>query len=221
MKKQTTLQVERLVFGNTNAEGVSVSEFDYEAFEIVLPPVTFEVIQDQDYSNEFLPKDATRKAWDAMEEEEREEIIEKFTNSRLYDEWRDGFAPMMLYYWPLFMHGKNPQAVAALIDEFAPNATLLEINGEELREMVGEDYAIVLNGGGMNLTDHLALAYICAGSVPPTQLLTGLSGVISSDKVKRCKKALQMAFAQSKAALESEIESLTRTQKEIFKRGKK
>lgn len=208
-----------LGFGNTDQKAVTVDDFDYEGFEIVLPPVTFDIIKQYDFDHEILESSQDEKFWNALPLNERDALIDEFTDSTGWHEWRDSFNPMMLYYWPLFLHGSSAEHVAELMDEFAPNCSLLRIEGDSLRQTVGEDYAIVLTGGGMDLSDNLAAAYLCAGSVPPIELLKGLSNTVRGGKVKTLGPPLRVAYRQAKAALRSDIERLDRESKAVFRKA--
>lgn len=207
--------------GNTNAKAVMVDEFDWEAFEIIYPPLTLDAIKQYDYKHEVIAAETTQADFDALDEEERERYFEAFRDTDGFSEMEDAFRPIMLYFWPLFMHGRDPVKVAELIDEFAPAVSLVELSDRrDLKNAVGEDYALCLSGGGMNLSDHLALAYICAGAIPPLELLTGLSGVMSEDRLARCKGALDAAYKAAKASLKNDIDRLTRERKTLFAKAK-
>lgn len=220
--RKPELIVEHLGYGNTNQKAVTVEEFDFEAFEIILPPVTFAVIKDADYAHEIFEKDFSEEHWLALSEEEREAAIEKFEASDMHAEWQDGYNPMMLYFWPLFMHGQEPKKVAALLDQYAPCVTLIELNERhDLHNAIGEDYAFALSGGGMDLTDHLALAYICAGAVPPLKIITHAPDVIDAYKVPAVRKALRLALEGAARAVAMDLDRIKRAQKELRAKVKK
>lgn len=100
------------------------------------------------------------------------------------DEWRGSFDPMMNFGWPVDLRYAEPEdigAIAARIDAWGLACTLIEI-GTDADDVT---YEIALTGGGMNLSDHLAAAYIACGHVPPVALLDNLSGSFPSGLVHR------------------------------------
>lgn len=114
---------------------------------------------------------------------------EEFEDSDGWQDWRDGFAPMMNYAWPVSLAYDGPDAATAagLIERFAPACVLIELQDDARERLYGDDrdapeYAIALTGGGMDLSDDIAAAYLACGCVPPSRLLAGLSGVISPEK---------------------------------------
>lgn len=216
MSKPNKLIVESLGFGNTEQKAVTLEDFDYEAFEVVLPAISFAIIADAyDFDTaKVLPENFTQADWNALDESEREEYRDAFRQTEGYDNWQDGFNPMMLYFWPLFMYGKNPAEVATLIDEFAPAVTLIELNQDhELHGIIDEDYALAFNGGGMNLSDHMALAYICAGSVPPLDVLRNGIDTIDDYKLPRVQDALKLALKRSEAAVRMDLDRVKKSRK--------
>lgn len=109
-----------------------------------------------------------------------------------WHEWRDGFEPMMNYAWPVSLayDGPDPETAATLIEAHGGACVLIEFNEEARARLFGEDtdapeYAIALTGGGMDLSDHIAAAYLACGCVPPSRILSGLSGVIDPGKAAR------------------------------------
>jgi hypothetical protein len=114
--------------------------------------------------------------------------LELWNQTDAHFEWRGRFDPMMNYAWPVEFAYEWPhdaEAVAALLREFAPNCVLVEFSdgcnpfGDDMASDTPE-YGIALIGGGMDLSDDLAAAYLCCGCVPPEHILHGLSGVMSA-----------------------------------------
>lgn len=96
-----------------------------------------------------------------------------------YADWHDSFEPVMNYAWPVSLaYGVDDvQAVVATIARVAPACVLVEFTdvapwGDDSD---APEYGIALTGGGMDLSDHIALAYLAAGCVPSMSLLQGLT----------------------------------------------
>jgi hypothetical protein len=68
------------------------------------------------------------------------------------------FAPLMNYLWPLPDYDRTPQVDQIELDLAGIACVLVE---------VGAAYHLALAGGGMDLSDHLARAYILLGYLPP------------------------------------------------------
>lgn len=94
--------------------------------------------------------------------------IEKFRYSQEYYEWQDRFEPMMDFIWPVNLaYGVTDEEAAGLIDKYAGSTSLVYV-----RDL--DTHAIVLTGGGMDLTWDIATAYLCCGCIPPLLLLSAL-----------------------------------------------
>lgn len=94
-------------------------------------------------------------------------------------EYRDSFVPMMNSLWPVDLaYRRCASEAAALMNEYAGATSLVTI---------GDDYYIAMTGGGMNLSWHIAAAYVCCGSIPPLNILESLKGspFRLSDKINR------------------------------------
>ncbi|USN15882.1 hypothetical protein PAPPERLAPAPP_01400 [Brevundimonas phage vB_BpoS-Papperlapapp] len=113
-----------------------------------------------------------------------EDLREAFWQADGGDEWRASFDPMMNFGWPVDLRFEDSDAlkeIAARFDAWGLACSLIEVgtNADDVT------YEIALTGGGMNLTDHLAAAYIACGHVPPIKLLDNLSGSFPSGLVHR------------------------------------
>ncbi len=206
-----------LNYGNTDARAVDVDWAEsFDDYEIIVPAVTFDAIND--YAPQML-NGMTRRTFDRSPAK-RAAIVKAFEESDIWHEWVDSFRPMMNYAWPLFMGGRDPAAVATLIDEFAPCCALIEVQHGNLRDRIGEDYAIALTGGGMDLSDHLVLAYICAEAVPPLTLLRDLARTLRDGGKPGVKPALREAYRLAIAGLQSDINHLKRERSRISGRSK-
>lgn len=122
-----------------------------------------------------LAEDEARSIQSALElakeehdEEALEEAKERFKQSDAFYCWMDGFEPAMNYYWPVELaHDVGPEEAAENIDKFAGSTALVWIKS-------ADTYAIVLTGGGMDLSWDIAAAYVCCGCIPPSRLLMNL-----------------------------------------------
>jgi hypothetical protein len=114
--------------------------------EIVIPEPTR-----QDRESHGLPK---RGQWD--------------DGDQAADEYRDSFFPMMDSLWPVVLaYGRSEQTAADLMNRHGGATSLISIDGDDF---------IAMTGGGMDLSWHLAAAYVCCGAVPPLRLLESLRG---------------------------------------------
>lgn len=153
-------------------------------FRVILPRPTYAAIADHaaDLLDQWREDDA-----DSVPEDTGETItndqLDDFQASDGYGDWEQSFEPMMNFAWPVsFAYGMQDQeAVASLMDMHAGNTTLIEFNdesnpfGDEF-DSDAPEYAIALTGGGMDMSDHIAVAYLCCGCVPPERILSGLDG---------------------------------------------
>lgn len=206
MARKLTLKiigVKDLGFASAGASAVDISdwsellhpsEFTDDETDIVLPPVTFQAVSD--HAADLLT-DAQRRTADRFPDREvSEELAEEFRESDGYYEWKDSFSPMMNYVWPVMLaYGTDADTVAALLQEFCPVITLVSFGRGS--DHCPEEYGFALSGGGMNLADEIATAYLCAGAVPPTSLLESLAGVISEYKLKKVGGPLRLAYRKA------------------------
>lgn len=94
-------------------------------------------------------------------------------------EYRDSFWPMMNSLWPVDLaYRRSASEAARLMNLHAGATSLIEID---------DQHYIALTGGGMDLSWHIAAAYVCCGCVPPLYILDGLrrSPFRMEDKVNR------------------------------------
>lgn len=82
-----------------------------------------------------------------------------------YEEWAAGFLPQMAVLWPCQM-AVRPEAAVEAIRREGLACTLVkgQINGTEVS-------GIALTGGGMDLSDHIAAAYMLCGQLPPVTVI--------------------------------------------------
>ncbi|UTC28493.1 hypothetical protein GURKE_04910 [Brevundimonas phage vB_BpoS-Gurke] len=114
-----------------------------------------------------------------------EDLIEAFEQTDGYDEWRDSFDPMMNYAWPVDLRYTSSDElydIAQRLNTWGLAIVLIERSDDPYEETT---YEFALTGGGMDMSDHIAGAYLAAGQVPPLRILEGLSGCFPSGLVPR------------------------------------
>lgn len=182
MPKLKALRVakgDRLSLANIDARAVDIDwnderRHDRDGFEIVLPDPTYGDWAEYEAAPDAVQALARRHPGRRLSEKLRQQ----FEQTEEYDEWRDGFEPMMNYVWPVMLpYGADAREVAAKIAAYAPATTLVEFGDGSA--FCPEEYGIALTGGGMDLSDQLAAAYLCAGAVPPVSILHGLRNTIN------------------------------------------
>lgn len=156
-----------------------------EGIQLQLPTPTYGDWQEND--SDVPANIAKRKPHAVMNSAD----VERFEETDAHYQWRDGFEPMMNYAWPVSLaYGLELADAANAINAYGPACTLVELSDEAKESLYGNDsdspdYVIALSGGGMNLSDHIAAAYLACGCVPPNRILSGLHGVIDDAKAKR------------------------------------
>lgn len=165
-----------LSLANVLAESRAVDGFTYgdvtdattdcPFVEPVLPPLIVARLLSLDVAESFV-RDALEGSGDIADA--LEDAREDFRDSDSGYEWADGFLPMMNFLWPVDLPFEaDPETVAYLLDTYAPSVTLLDVGADAWGD---RSHAFALTGGGMDLSDQLAAAYLVAGSVPPLALL--------------------------------------------------
>lgn len=113
-------------------------------------------LRDQGYD---LPED------DEDPEEALEFAINHFKQSDAFYEWQDENRPVSSIIWPCDPLEDTTKLVQALHDQYLACCYVEGVvDGEEYK-------GFMLTGGNMNLSDHLAIAYLEAGFIPPAELL--------------------------------------------------
>ena len=170
---------------------VDWSEFDRDEWRVILPDAPEEALDDYwpEWREECADLDEARKSFDQQE--------------RFY-EWEDSFAPMMNYLWPVHMvYGGSPSELATAIDKAGIAITLIELDDENKH---GCDYGFALSGGGMDLSWHIATAYVLAGQVPPFVLMENLSR--PCDAKGEMRELILGAAAHGEEAMKSRAERM-------------
>lgn len=147
-----------------------------EANSVVYPEPRLSDLEEYD-----MGPDALRAEGLDVPEDEDDAVdfaIEHFKEQDVYYEWKDSHQPMMMCIWPVD-HVSDQQALAqALADEDLAvvyvdgTGTTLRLDDDSKYDTLDMDLqGFMLTGGGMNLADHLAMAYILADYIPPAALL--------------------------------------------------
>jgi len=179
-----------------------------DEYDVALPPVTYADVAERapDLMEEWnrVAVEETGSDYDPAAELD-EEHLDEFRQTQGYDEWADQYQPAMNYAWPVSLAYGGPSAeeAARLIDLYAGACTLISF--ADGSNPFGEDsdapeYAIALTGGGMDLSDHIAVAYLCCGCVPPERILSGLdnfTGCNRSGKLSAAADLLRDAYARA------------------------
>ncbi|WP_327210998.1 hypothetical protein [Rhizobium leguminosarum] len=140
---------------------------------VVYPEPTLSVLENYGVTPDDLRK---QPGSDVPEDEDDalEYAIDLFKEDDAYYEWKDTNHPMMMFIWPVD-HVSNPQRLANLLEEeglavvYVDGTAKLELADGGAAEI--EHQGFMLTGGGMNLSDHLAMAYILAEYIPPDAIL--------------------------------------------------
>ena len=161
------------------------SEDGERGYEVILPTVRRSDVEERasDLWDDY-PKEKALYDVDGDAVVSDEDLRDAFWQADGGDEWRDSFEPMMNFGWAVDLRYESSDALTAIANRFHEwglACTLIEVGTE--RENLS--YEIALTGGGMNLTDHIAAAYIACGQVPPIRILDSLTGSFPSSLVPR------------------------------------
>ena len=123
----------------------------------------------------------------------------------------DGFFPMMNALWPVDLaYGRSEQEAADLMNRHGGATSLITIDG---------DHYIAMTGGGMDLSWHIAAAYVCCGAVPPLYILQNLSrspfGVSPA-----ATRAILAAARQGARYLRQQAQNVARDVRELSRKRK-
>lgn len=185
-------------------------------YEIVLPAPTYQ--DASEYAADILDEAAEKIADRTPYRPLPETLADELNQADAYHEWADSFTPMMNFVWPVRLAYEVSAATAAqMMHEYASVCTLVSFTDSD---KIGEEYGIALAGGGMNLADELAIAYLCCGCVPPSYLLLSLPGVIDSYKLKYAGPALRKAYARARTHYRNKVGDLRETATRIFAKAK-
>lgn len=197
---------------------------DLDGCEVQLPPITYAVIESH-AADLLTPEQARRvEGWSARavafgNTEVSEDLAEAFQESESYYEWKDGFEPMMNFVWPVMIrYGASAERLAGLLEEFAPTVSLVYFGNDSTH--CAEEYGFALSGGGMNLSDQLAIAYLCAGHVPPSGLLEQLPGVIEKSKRDQVAGPLRAAYRQAAEWHKTQAKRVLERRASLFAKSK-
>lgn len=186
---------------------------DFEGWRVIYPSLTFGDLAE--HAEDLLTPAQARVADRSPYKPAPQKLIEQFEETRAGYEWRDAFQPMMNFVWPAFIpYGMSSQDVADRLAQFAPTVSLVTFDDDS---HCGEDYGYALSGGGMNLSDQLAAAYLCAHQIPPLSLLEALPGVIGEYKLRQIGRPLRAAYRLAANAMKLKAQRLAETGARVFK----
>lgn len=223
-KQVLRVQASQLGFASIDAQSRNIdwgtafeADGSFDGWHIVYPRVTFGDIAE--HAPDLLPtKTLQRHAASHPDKDAPGAMAEAFSEDHedSRNEWEQGFEPMMNYVWPAFLpHGITEQDLADRLAIFAPNISLIHFGDNSPH--CPEEYGYALNGGGMNLADQIAAAYLCAHQIPPTGILSDLAGVPSDYMLARIGGALKAAYRQAADAHRSRAKRLTEESARMFK----
>lgn len=129
---------------------------------VAVPAVTLEDLETYGYS----PDELREEGHDVPEDDDEAfaYAIERFRESDAYPEWEESFFPAMSVFWPCQTVSRPGSVEAFRREGLACGVVSGKASGIEL-------HGIILTGAGMDLSDHIAAAYILSGQVPPIQVL--------------------------------------------------
>lgn len=188
-----------------------------DEWEIILPAPTYGDVNE--YASDLLTPAQERVAAKYPDRKAPEGLAEEFEQSDGYHEWKDSFEPMMNYVWPAFLpYGMDSQTLAERLNVYCPVMSLIYFG--EHSELCPEEYGFALTGGGMNLSDQIAAAYLCADQVPPQELLSGLSGVIGESMLRRIGPALRAAYRAAAVMMRRRASRMAEESARVFAKPK-
>lgn len=155
-------------------------------------------------SYSFSPDELRDAGWDVPDDPEEAHAfaVEQFKGSGTYGEWVTDFFPVMTVLWPCALRTSPEEAANAFRREgLACTLVKGQVNGTEVS-------GIALRGGGMDLSDHIAAAYILCGQVPPVAVIESAIR-IPSPKMERELLEAAEAAADACARVAANIRSLT------------
>jgi hypothetical protein len=151
-----------LKFGHVHTEAVHVYWTESE-HSVTVPVPDIGVLEEYGVTPDELRADGY-----AVPKDEADALayaIEHFRESENYDDWTGGFSPVMNGFWPCDPVG-SPEQAAALMHSVGTACSLVRVE-------IADEWVtgIALTGGSMDLSDHIAAAYVCCGRVPPIELI--------------------------------------------------
>lgn len=216
-----------LGFGSLDAQSLSIdwqAAFgeDLDGCEVIMPTLTLGDVDER--APDLLSAAQKRAARVNPHKPTPQPVADAFNDSDSRYEWEDSFRPVMNYVYPVFIYeaaGRpSPQAVADRLEQFAPACSLIYFG--EHSDHCPEEYGFALTGGGMDLSDHIAAAYLCADQVPPTWILQRLAGVgMSERKLASIGASLRVAYRMATRAMRDRAKDLAQESARIFKQQTK
>lgn len=226
---KTLQNAKALGFGSLDAQSVPIDWQDafgerqgLEGCEVILPTLTLGDVAER--APDLLTAAQARAAAKTPDKPAPETLAEAFNDSDARYEWQDSFHPMMNYVYPVFIFDSDgspsAQLIADRLEQFAPACSLIHFG--EHSDFCPETYGFALTGGGMDLSDHIAAAYLCADQVPPTWILQRLANAgMSERKLARIGASLRAAYRMAARAIKDRARDLEQESARIFKQPTK
>lgn len=129
---------------------------------VVVPEVSLADLEEFSFS----PADLRDEGHDVPEDEEEAFAYarSKFEESDEFDDWKQGFTPLMSVLWPCSIPSIEQAAAAFRRENLACTVVAGDVHGYQTS-------GIALTGGGMDLSDHIAAAYVLCGQTPPVSVI--------------------------------------------------
>lgn len=181
---------------NPGLASIDAQSFDYrsedhdnETLKVIVPEPTLDQIQYYEFGEDIDENDP-----EAVEDE-----IQAFKDSDAYYEWSEQYSQQMTSVWPVRVFNKSLEDIANVMDQLSIAAAIAEVP-DHLEDTVSDYNAlIVMTGGGLDLSNDIAQAYLVCGQVPPTVLMEGMGTAVMDRFFNDDMKAL-MGQAMRKAA---------------------
>lgn len=157
--------------------------------KVVVPEPTMDDLEYYDFDEGVDLKDPDAVA----------EAIDAFKETSEFCEWAENYRQQMTAVWPVSYLDKSMRDIAEMLNEMNVAVAIAEI--PECLEGELDDYEalIVMTGGGTDLSNDLAQAYLCCGQVPPAALMDGM-GTSMMDRFENEKMKALMGVAMRRAA---------------------
>lgn len=203
-----------------NHIGTTSITLDSALFDALTSPETDAVVHPEPRLSDLeqydmAPDDLRAEGLDVPEDEDDalDFALDHFKQQDVYYEWKDTHQPMMMYIWPVDYVDDESKLAQLLADEdlacvYVDGTAKLRVEDSRYDTVEVEYKGFMLTGGGMNLADHLAMAYILADYIPPAALL---ESAYRNTHHEEWKERFVGAMEQTAAYYARESESLLET----------
>lgn len=142
---------------------------------IIYPDPTEDDLYDSGYSPDQLASQGLNVPSD--EDQAYRFSVAEFLGASASATWKSQFEPAMTVFWPCKISVGANEASNAMY-EAGLSCVIVTGRINDITEVTG----FALTAGGLDLSDHLAAAYMCCGQLPPV-LVTERAVEISSPKM--------------------------------------